>query len=347
MLGTITMSDIEHLLLRDIAILGLDETISPLGKHRCVAGHGPVFVDDLIDLRPIDQVVVERITRQGRELEFERKAIVGIRQRRCIPLQCIALAGNQERDSNICIVLAELNGTAAVIEHSALVLTETIESLGCIRRKAVGNLESLLSIYLPWFISARYRFTFAEQLISMGAGVGQITPRERERDFQRTRGQCAFVTGLGKLKRRTRTRLAAIEHPRLVVNDFSKGLRAGRNMDDGFSTHFDVKSFAADGCCHAIVCASDGDRRLWRNGGPRDLSHRWGRNRAPCREQKHDHCPRADAGRQGNISRHSFEPWPSGLPRTESWVIFSPVPYGTGPRSGCENKSSVSLTTMI
>jgi hypothetical protein len=128
-------------------------------------------VDNLIDLRSVDQVVVDCIARQGRELEFEGKAIVSIRQRRCIPLQCITLAGNQERDSNVCIVLAELNCTAAVIEHSALVLTETIESLRRIRREAIGDLESLLSIYLSWFIGTRYGFTFAEQPISLSAGV--------------------------------------------------------------------------------------------------------------------------------------------------------------------------------
>jgi hypothetical protein len=282
-------------------------------------------MDDLIDLRPIDQVVVDRITRQGRELEFERKAIVCIRQRRGVPLQCIALAGNQERDSNICIVLAELNCTAAVIEHSALVLAETIESLGRIGREAIGDTESLLSIYLGWFIATRYGVAFAEKLISMSAGVSQIASRHRERDFQRTSGQRAFVTGLGELKRRTRARLLTVEHPWLIVNRLGKGLGAGRDMDDGFSTHSDLKSLAADGCRHAIRRLSYGRRRLGWYGGPGNLRRRLRRVHARQGEENQYHCPLTGANRQDSFRRHSYEPWPSGgLTRTASWAIFRP-----------------------
>ena len=75
------------------------------------------------------------------------------------------------RDSNIWIVLAELNCTAAVIEHSGLALAETIESSVASGEKRSVTWKSF-SIYLPWFIGTRYGFTFAEQHISLSAGVG-------------------------------------------------------------------------------------------------------------------------------------------------------------------------------
>jgi hypothetical protein len=145
MLRTITMSNIEHFLLRKVAIFGLDESISPFCEHRGVAGHGPVLVDDLIEFRSID--VVDGIAGQGRELEFERKAVINIRQSGRVPLQCIALAGKQQGDGDICIVLAKLHGCAAVVEHSILMLPETVHSLVCIGREAVGDFEGFLAIH--------------------------------------------------------------------------------------------------------------------------------------------------------------------------------------------------------
>ena len=43
MLVAIALGDPENLVLRDVAVLRLEEAVGPLREHGCVAGHGPRY----------------------------------------------------------------------------------------------------------------------------------------------------------------------------------------------------------------------------------------------------------------------------------------------------------------
>src|SRR5436190_20049573 len=68
-LFAIAMGNSNKLILGNIAVLRLEEAVSPFGKHGCATAQATVFVDDLIHFRAIDQVVVDRVRGQRTELE--------------------------------------------------------------------------------------------------------------------------------------------------------------------------------------------------------------------------------------------------------------------------------------
>src|SRR5713226_7297427 len=80
MLFAIAVSNSKDLLLGNITVLRLEEAVSPFGKHGRVASQVAILVDNLVHLRAIDQVIVDRVRRQRAELERQRKPVVRIRK---------------------------------------------------------------------------------------------------------------------------------------------------------------------------------------------------------------------------------------------------------------------------
>ena len=132
-------------------------------------------MDDFIHLRAIDKVVINRICGQRTELECQRKPVVRIGKRCGVPQQRIALAGNQKRDGDICVVLSQFNRTATVVEHSALVLAQAVEAFGDIRRETIRYVVDAFPVYLSRFIGTWDGIAFAQQLLSTNAAVFQIS----------------------------------------------------------------------------------------------------------------------------------------------------------------------------
>ena len=60
-LFTIAVRNSKNLVLRNVAVLLLKESICPFGKHRSVSGQVPVRVDQLIHLWTTNEVVVDRV----------------------------------------------------------------------------------------------------------------------------------------------------------------------------------------------------------------------------------------------------------------------------------------------
>ena len=87
-----------------------------------MAGQAAVFVDNLVHLRPIDHVVVNRILSQRPKVGLQRKAVIDKGERGGIPHHRVTLTRNQKRKRDIGVVLPEFHCAAAVVEYSALVL---------------------------------------------------------------------------------------------------------------------------------------------------------------------------------------------------------------------------------
>src|SRR5450631_4488444 len=76
---------IQQLLRGFVAILRLEESVSPLPEQRSVPGQVAVLMDELIHLWAVKEVVVDRISRVRRELQLRRKSIVEPGTRSCVP----------------------------------------------------------------------------------------------------------------------------------------------------------------------------------------------------------------------------------------------------------------------
>jgi hypothetical protein len=73
-------------------------------------------MDHLIHFWTVDEVVVHGMPCERPQVKVKREAIVDVSEGSGIPHQRVALGRQQQRDSNISIVLAEFHGRSAVVE---------------------------------------------------------------------------------------------------------------------------------------------------------------------------------------------------------------------------------------
>ncbi len=132
-LFAITMRNPKQLVLRNITVFRLEETVCPLWQHGRVTAQVAILVHDLIHLGPVDNVVIDRVRGQRTELKGQRKPVVRISERRGVPQERVALTGNQQRDGNVCVVLSQFDRAATIVEHPTLMLAETVKTLRGIR----------------------------------------------------------------------------------------------------------------------------------------------------------------------------------------------------------------------
>ncbi len=90
--GAIFGGDGENLVLRLVAVLGLEEAVSPLGKQRHMAGHGAVLMDDGVHLRAVEDVVVDLRRRHRFQVQIEGEAIVHVAEGGGVPKNGVSLA---------------------------------------------------------------------------------------------------------------------------------------------------------------------------------------------------------------------------------------------------------------
>ena len=169
--GAIARGDAEHLVLRDVAVFGLEEAVGPLRQHGRMAGQVAVAVDDRVHLGAVDEVVVNRVAGQGGELEREREAVVDLGERGGVPHQRVAAAGDQQRNGDIGVVLRQQHGAAAVVEHAALVLAQAVVGLVGVGKEAVGHVVGLLAVDQGRLVGARHGIALAQQRCAVGGIV--------------------------------------------------------------------------------------------------------------------------------------------------------------------------------
>ena len=231
----IALRDSGDLVERYIAVLGLEETVSPLGQHRRMTGQVAVLVDDGVHLRAVEEVVVDRFAGHGAEGDFGGKAIVDVGEGRRVPHQPITLARYQQRNCDVGIVLTQFDGRAAVVEHTALMLPKTVEGLDRNGREAVGDAVGALAVHLRRLIGAGNAVSLAQQIVAVHRAKGQIAALKAERHFDLVRANLRCFSVLCELEGSAWAGLAGVEHPRL---------RSGLRSCIGPGQHVDRRSAA-------------------------------------------------------------------------------------------------------
>src|SRR5437879_3856150 len=74
-LFTIAPGDSQNLILGNVAVLGLKESIGPFREHRRVSGQVTVLVNHLVQCRPIDEVIIHRAAGKERKLSSSGKRL--------------------------------------------------------------------------------------------------------------------------------------------------------------------------------------------------------------------------------------------------------------------------------
>ena len=214
MLLAIALRDLANLVERYVAVLRLKEAVGPLRQHGRVAGHGAVLVKNGVDLRAVEEVVVDRLAGDGSELQIEREAIVKIGERRRVPHQPVALARNQQRDRDIGVVLTQFDCRSAIVEHAVLMLTQPVESFCNRWRKAVSDAVGVIAIEIDRLVGARDAVAFVQQRFSACGAKIEITALDMDCDLELRGFQGGQFRVLCEGEWRSGTGLQCVEHPR-------------------------------------------------------------------------------------------------------------------------------------
>jgi hypothetical protein len=112
-------------------------------------------MNHLIHFRAINKVVIHGVSGKRADAQVQWEAIVHVGEGGSIPHQRVALAGQEQGNRDIGIVLAEFYGGSAVIEQATLMLSQAVEPLGKVSRKSIFDMESFLAIQLSGIICPR------------------------------------------------------------------------------------------------------------------------------------------------------------------------------------------------
>ncbi len=74
--------------------------------------------------------------------------------------------------------MREFDGGAAIVEHAALVLAETIKGLGGVGPEAVYDVEGGVAVEGDCVVGAGDAVSFAQQGLVVGYGVGEVAACE-------------------------------------------------------------------------------------------------------------------------------------------------------------------------
>src|ERR1035438_9024017 len=124
------MGHTKKLLLGLVLVLALPEAVSPAAKERRLAGQFAITGDDLIEIRPVEEVIVDRVGDFRCNVQRVYEAVVEAATRGVIPENSIAFARKQHGDGDISIVLRDVDRFTVIVPHAGLVLSEAIERLG-------------------------------------------------------------------------------------------------------------------------------------------------------------------------------------------------------------------------
>src|SRR5439155_19395502 len=111
---------------RLVAVLALPEPVGPTAKHGRLASPLAVAGNDLVEVRPIDKVVVNGVGDFGTDIHHENKAVVDASARCVVPEKARAVRRKQHRDSNIRILLRQIDRLAVIVPYPRLMLSQPV-----------------------------------------------------------------------------------------------------------------------------------------------------------------------------------------------------------------------------
>src|SRR6185437_13481046 len=226
-------------------------------------GHPAVNADEAVDRRPVEDVVVDCFGRFGGELQLRWKAVVEPRFRGGVPQQPVTERGNEKGNGDIGVRLRQLHHRAALIEYTALLLPEAVDTLEAIRIKALLDAVEPLSVDLLPHIAPRNAGRFLQQNLTVG--IEEAEQACREVDLQRNsrrpnRNRRCLAKDLGSLSRlqrhqprRPRRCSCGVSGPDHYMNDVWRansdpyGFRAIANHD-ARTCLFDSDGCSDSGC---------------------------------------------------------------------------------------------------
>ena len=138
-LRAVLVGDVEQLLGGGVAVLGLDEAVGPLAEEGRVAGEVAVVVDEGVEVRAVEDVVIDAVGGLGGELELAGEAVIHADAGGGVPEDTVAVGREQQRDGDVAVGLRELDGGAAVVEDAGLVLAEAVEAFEGVGQEAVAD----------------------------------------------------------------------------------------------------------------------------------------------------------------------------------------------------------------
>src|SRR5258708_21023776 len=119
----------EQLFLRVVFILALPESIRPFAEHRRRAGQLPVSTDDFVEFRPVEKVVVQHIGHFRTQVKRIQKTVIEAAARSVVPENPIPVAGLNEWNADVGVVLRDVHNFAPIIPHASLMLPKPIKRL--------------------------------------------------------------------------------------------------------------------------------------------------------------------------------------------------------------------------
>ena len=125
---TIPLCNARDFFLRFVAVLALPEAVGPPAEQRRLSGELAISGDDLVKLRAINEVVVNRVGHFGADIHHMHEAVVYPATRSIVPEDPIALRREQHRNRNIRVFLREVHRLTVIVPNAGLVLAESVEA---------------------------------------------------------------------------------------------------------------------------------------------------------------------------------------------------------------------------
>ncbi len=97
--------DAQNLVLRFVTVLALPETIGPLAKERRFPGEFAIAGNNLVEFRPVEEIIVNHIRDVGTDVEIIREPVVEAAAGIIVPEDSIAVARHQKWHGDVGVVL--------------------------------------------------------------------------------------------------------------------------------------------------------------------------------------------------------------------------------------------------
>ena len=131
-------------------------------------GELAVLMDQRVDLRAVQRIVVNGIGGIGCELQLGGETIVEPGTRGRVPEDRRSVGGNQQRHRHIGISLRQFHHGPAIIEHAVLVLSQPVQPLLCIQEEPFARAVEILAVRLNAIVPSGFAVGFGNQRVARG-----------------------------------------------------------------------------------------------------------------------------------------------------------------------------------
>jgi hypothetical protein len=114
--AAIFLHHFDQLRLRFVTFLRLDVAERPLRQQRRLAGERAQLVHDAVELRPVNEVVIQLVVDIAPEVGAERVVVKG-HQRITVQQHAVPARGDEHRHDRLHVLLVEILVLAAQVQH--------------------------------------------------------------------------------------------------------------------------------------------------------------------------------------------------------------------------------------